>query len=220
MRGKEIVYRSEPADRACLAAEANAERERRQAVRDAEVASLRHDLALLVHGESQAAQHQHARVGSVVSLDAVRYSMDDIEQVFALFQQYSGQHSFLNNYFSDCDYDDEPPSDAKDMLDKLGQQLDVEYKDQLPWWCKHIAVNRERFIGTGLGRGEGEDEWPTTLYVPMAAKVNPREVMWLVYHRREDFQWMFDDPPDDADALFESSEFHGQIELHSSNLHF
>jgi hypothetical protein len=107
---------------------------------------------------------------------------------------------------------------TRQLLDDIGNQLKVEQQDNLPDWCKHIAVHRDRFIGTAVGKLDDGNAYPVVLYVPMAIKVIPREITWLRYYCREEWKWLLDDQHDDILDYCESYEFHGEHLCFSSEL--
>ena len=207
-----------PLERARVADEARVIRERRQLSRDIELARLRRALPLLEASLREECKHSTFECPNL--LKSVRYSKEDVEELRKLFEEkYVGRRTLLTKMFAVSAYAEEPAQAMKACLDVVGDSLNFYKREDLPGWAKHMCYYRDRFVCTAIAAKDDDNVFPSVVFLLLSLKVTPREVTWLRYERREDWQWMLDDNPDPVEDQCEAYAFQGTYVPLTSSLH-
>ena len=97
---------------------------------------------------------------------------------FNFVPQNRGRHAWLREQFIDVDYSSDPSASQRSLLEKTADELVPDKTENMPAWCNHLCVERQRFVGCAVGRAQENNEYPAILFVPFAVKITPRQITW------------------------------------------
>ena len=115
--------------------------------------------------------------GLVNHTSSCKFTDGDVEQLCEIFNELESGRALSN-----------APLDSPAVPSEIRQQMIIDLEDEvagerrsLPFWCRHIVANRERWRMVAVC----SEEFPTVAFLVLLAVKTPQEVTFLELRRRE-----------------------------------